>query len=257
MTGSRFERLSAATGYAALLCGVGAAALERPWPSTSDLASFPVFLADNRAAILGQSLLFLLSAGFFLWFLGSLRSFLLPREPGAGPVTMIAFTAGITGYGLIILGQAPQITLTLPAQASVDPALAALLTDLGYVMLLVSNIPIAVMFTGIAVVSLRHGAFPTWLGWIAALAAVAALVLPFAVVDPTGPLAPQGWLSYLLYLTPIVWLIPATTVMITRIGRPTPDQHRPRPDQSVQKSGASVGGASPRKVPVCGGHSSL
>ena len=192
MTGTRFEKLSAATGYAALLCGIGAVALERPWPSTTNPAALPVVLADNHAAILGQSLLFLLSAGFFLWFLGSLRSYLLAREAGTGRVTMIAFTAGMIGYGLTIVGQAPQITLTLPAQASVDPALAALLTDLGYVMLLVANIPLAVMFTAIAVVSLRNAAFPTWLGWIAAVAAVAALVLPFAVVDPPGRWHPRG-----------------------------------------------------------------
>jgi hypothetical protein len=241
MAGSRFEKLSAATGYAALLCGMGAVALERPWPSTSSPAALPMFLTDNRAAILGQSLLFLISAAFFLWFLGSLRGYLLPREPGTGRVTMIAFTAGMIGYGLIIVGQAPQITLTLPAQASMDPALAALLTDLGYVMLLVANIPLAVMFTAIAVVSLRHGAFPTWLGWIAALAALAALVLPFAVVDPTGPLAPQGWLSYLLYLTPIVWLIPATTVMIARIGQQDPG--RDRPVQRIDEPSAPTGGA--------------
>jgi len=45
------------------------------------------------------------------------------------------------------------------------------------------------------------------------------LLLSFAVVDPTGPLAPQGWASYLLYPAPIVWLLPAATVMIRRIGR--------------------------------------
>jgi len=241
MTGTRFEKLSAATGYAALLCGIGAVALERPWPSTTNPAGLPVFLADNHAAILGQSLLFLLSAGFSLWFLGSLRSHLLAREAGTGRVTMIAFTAGMIGYGLTIVGQAPQITLTLPAQASVDPALAALLTDLGYVMLLVANIPLAVMYTAIAVVSLGNAAFPTWLGWIAAVAAVAALILPFAVVDPTGPLAPQGWLSYLLYLAPIVWLIPATTVMITRIGRSTADDPRPQRHQGIDNSGSAVG----------------
>jgi hypothetical protein len=243
MTGTRFEKLSAATGYAALLCGMGAAALERPWPSTRNPEALPVFLADNRAAILGQSMLFLLSAGFSLWFLGSLRSFLLVREVGTGRVTMIAFTAGMIGYGLMIAGQAPQITLTLPAEAALDPALAALLTDLGTVMLQVAYIPLAVMYTAVAIVSLRNAAFPTWLGWIAAVAAVAALVLSFAVVDPTGPLAPQGWLSYLLYLAPIVWLIPATSVMIARIGRPAPDNHRPRRDQGVdESSGSSVGG---------------
>ena len=120
----------------------------------------------------------------------------------------------MVAYGLDIVGQAPQITVTLHAMDGVGPTSAATLTDLGYVILVVANIPLAVMFTAIAVVSLRSRAFPIWLGWIAASAALAALLLSFSVVDPNGPLAPQGWLSYLLYLAPIVWLVPAATVMI-------------------------------------------
>ena len=74
----------------------------------------------------------------------------------------------------------------------VGPTSAATLTDLGYVILVVANVPLAVMFTAIAVVSLRRRAFPIWLGWIAASAALAALLLSFSVVDPNGPLAPAG-----------------------------------------------------------------
>jgi len=102
------------------------------------------------------------------------------------------------------------------------------LTDLGWVMLIVANIPLAVMFTAVAVVSLRTRVFPVWLGCLAVLAAAAALVLSFAVVDPSGPLAPQGWVSYLLYPASIVWLVPATTVMIRRIGSRPPAGSRPQ-----------------------------
>jgi hypothetical protein len=45
---------------------------------------------------------------------------------------------------------------------------------------------------------------------------VAALALSFAVVDPRGPLAPQGWASYVLYLVPVVWVVPAVILMIRR-----------------------------------------
>jgi hypothetical protein len=87
------------------------------------------------------------------------------------------------------------------------------------VLLIVANIPLAVMFFAIAAVSLRTKVFPVWLGWLAVVAAAAAALLSFALVDPTGPLAPQGWASYLLYPASIVWLVPASIVMIRRIGR--------------------------------------
>lgn len=225
MTESRWQRWAAGSGFVALALGAAAVALERPWPSTSDPAGFPAFLADNRGAILAQSILFVISAGVFMWFLGSLRSFLIEAEGATGRLSTLAFAAGMIGYGLNVVGQAPQITLTLPSAAGTAPGSAALLTDLGWVMLIVANIPLAVMFFAIAVVSLRTRVFPVWLGWLAVVAGVAAVLLSLAVVDPSGPLAPQGWASYLLYPASIVWLVPAATVMIRRIGRhPAVDQ---------------------------------
>ena len=38
-------------------------------------------------------------------------------------------------------------------------------------MLTIANLPLAVMLLAVAVVSLRHRAFPFWLGWLAAVAA--------------------------------------------------------------------------------------
>ncbi len=219
MNETRWQRWAAASGFVALAFGAAAVALERPWPSTSDPDGFPAFLAANRGAILAQSMLFVISAGVFMWFLGSLRSFLIEAEGATGRLSTLAFAAGMIGYGLKVVGQAPQITLTLPSAAGMAPGSAAVLTDLGWVMLIVANIPLAVMFFAVAVVSLRTRVFPVWLGWLAVLAGAAAALLSFAVVDPSGPLAPQGWASYLLYPASIVWLVPAATVMIRRIGR--------------------------------------
>ncbi len=228
MNETRWQRWAAGSGFAALAFGAAAVAFERPWPSTSDPAGFPAFLADNRGAILAQSALFLISAGLFMWFLGSLRSFLIEAEGATGRLSALAFAAGMIGYGLNVVGQAPQITLTLPSAAGVAPGSGAALTDLGWVMLIVANVPLAVMFFAVAVVSLRTRVFPAWLGWLAVVAGAAAVLLSFAVVDPSGPLAPQGWASYLLYPASIGWLVPAATVMIRRIGRsPVAD---PRPE---------------------------
>ncbi|HEY5879334.1 MAG TPA: hypothetical protein VIU11_10500 [Nakamurella sp.] len=97
------------TGYAALLCGVVAALLDKPWPA--DAAALPAFLAENRAAILWQAMLFLVGAAFFMWFLGCLRSDLVRVEADRGRLTMVAFVAG---YGVTVLALAPQIALILP-----------------------------------------------------------------------------------------------------------------------------------------------
>jgi hypothetical protein len=227
MNEARGRRWAAASGFVALAFGAAAVALERPWPSTSDPAGFPAFLAGNRGAILAQSMLFVISAGIFMWFLGGLRSYLIEAEGATGRLSTLAFAAGMIGYGLNVVGQAPQITLTLPSAAGMEPGSAAVLTDLGWVMLILANVPLAVMFSAVAVVSLRTRVFPVWLGWLAVVAAVAAVLLAFAVIDPSGPLAPQGWASYLLYPASIVWLVPAATLMTRRIGGPTAADRRP------------------------------
>lgn len=69
-------------------------------------------------------------------------------------------------------------------------------------------------------VSLRHRAFPGWLGWIAVVAAGAQLLLWLSTVVDSGPLASDGWLSFALYPFFLVWLLPATVIMVKRAGKP-------------------------------------
>src|SRR5690349_4151115 len=219
MTSTVIRNLPIATGYASLLCGIGAVALEQPWPATPQ--DLPEFLAANRTSVLWQGLLFLLAAAFVMWFLGSLRTFMIRSEPNRGRLTMIAFTVGMVAYGITMLALTPQIALTLPDRTWIEPATAAMAVDLGYVMLMVANLPLAVMYAAVAVVSLRDRAFPAWLGWLSAVAAGRCTVLAFSLIDPTGPVAPQGWLSYLLYLVPVAWLTATPTVMLLAEGRRT------------------------------------
>lgn len=154
MTTDPGRQWAIATGYGAVLCGIGAVMLERPWPA--DPAALPDFLAQNRIVIIWQGLLFVLGAGFFMWFLGSLRTFLIRVEPVRGRVTMIAFAADMVGYGLTVVALAPQIALTLPGRTWIEPAMAAMAVDVGYVMLTLANLPMAVMYAAVAVVSLRE-----------------------------------------------------------------------------------------------------
>lgn len=112
-------------------------------------------------------------------FLGSLRTFLMRAEPIGGRVATIAFAAGMVGYGLTVLALAPQIASALPGRTWIEPATAGMAVDLGYVMLTLANLPMAVMYAAVAIVSLRAKAFPVWLGWS----------------PPWPPPAPRLWCS--------------------------------------------------------------
>ena len=104
--------------------------------------------------------------------------------------------------------------MTRPSAASLDPHTAAAFEDLCLVTLTLAFVPLVVMFTAIAALSLGPHAYPAWLGWIAVAAAVAALVFTFSLVPVSGPLSPLGWLTGVLRLVPALWYIPAIVIMI-------------------------------------------
>lgn len=200
-------------GLVAVLLGLFGAALERPWPTDDTL---PTFLAANRLAVVGQSLFFMAGAAFNLWFVAGLREHLVASSPRARRLAHLVFGAGLLWSGLNIIGQAPQIVLSLPSQAHVSPALARALADLCFVMLNVANLPLAVMFAALATLTFRARVFPLWLGGLAAFAAVAAALLVLGLALGTGPLAPQGWLTILLYPASVLWLVPASIYLLVR-----------------------------------------
>jgi hypothetical protein len=133
------------------------------------------------------------------------------RAEGAGRLSAVAFGAGVASTVITVVALAFQIGLAMASGGQVQPALVGTMG----VLFTVANVPLAVMLIAVAVVSFRNKAFPAWLGWLAA--------------D----------LPYPLY---VVWLAAATTVMVTRLGRPTqatmiPDTPRQLIDQTPQRTG--------------------
>jgi hypothetical protein len=210
------ERAAGVAGLLGIVTGLGAATLERPWPDSAKAQELARFVEDNRGALLCQSILFVFSAALMMVFLVGVRSRLSRGEREPAPLASLAFGAGVFGYGANIVGQAPQFVLTLPSGSGLVPSSAALLTDLGFVLLALANLPLAVMFAAIAVDTLTSGSFPAWTGWWAAAAALGDVALALSVAAPTGPLAAQGWLAYVLYLLPVVWLVTAAGLLVKR-----------------------------------------
>jgi hypothetical protein len=209
MNESKWERYGAASGFAMVVLGAAATVFERAPVTAADFAA-------NRTALLTQSMLFLAGAAISLWFIGSLRTHLLRAEGGTGRLATVAFGAGVAWATLNMLAQAFQVG------AASDPkgeAQTALLKTMSAVFT-VANLPLAVMLVAVAVVSLRYQTFPQWLGWVAVAAAGAQALLWSATVIQSGPLASDGWLSFALYPFFLIWLVPATVVMIKRAGAP-------------------------------------
>ncbi|GII05998.1 DUF4386 family protein [Planobispora takensis] len=207
------RRWSAAGGLIAVAAGAAATLFERGGVNPDDPADqITAFFTANGSALLTQSALFVIGAAALLWFIAGLRAFLGAAEGGSQWLATLAFGAGIAQIAANLTAQTFQIGLATAPPEQVSGALVAL-TNAAFAL---ANAPTAVMLAAVAVVSLRHRAFPGWLGRLAAAAAGAYVILSVSAVAPDGPLAPGGALSYLLYPALVIWLVPAAITMIAR-----------------------------------------
>lgn len=215
------ERWGAATGYLVFILGIAAAAFERGAPPMN--ASFEetfTFIQSYHYELRMQSLLFVLSAGLYLWFFGTLRSYLLRYEGASGRLANVAFGAGVVWVGLQMVFQSIQVALAVGSQGNPEPALVGVLAGIAYALSLVAYVPMAVMLAAIAAVALRTSAFPSWLVWLAAATALLNLVMAFGIVVDSGPLVPGAMLTYVLYALMAVWQVAVTTVLVMRLRHP-------------------------------------
>jgi len=168
-----------------------------------------------RTELLAQSLLFVLSAGVLLWFIGCLRSFLQKAEQGSGRLSSVAFGAGILWAGLQFVLQGAQVALAMGANSDLPATLAGMMGDLTYALSVIAYVPMGIMLLAVAVVTWRFKAFPAWLGWLSAAGAAVNLLMSAGIVAG-GLLVPGGALTYVLYLLQAVWQVAVPTVMIAR-----------------------------------------
>jgi hypothetical protein len=221
MNDKKWDRWGAATGYLVFLLGMAGAAFERGAPpANAPVQETLVFFAQYRTELLAQSLMFVLSAGVYLWFFGSLRSFLAQAELGNGRLSSVTFGAGVIWAGLQMVFQGVQVALAMGAGGDLEPSLAGMMGDLTYALSVIAYVPMSVLLAAVAVVAFRTRAFPVWLSWLSALAAVINLSLSLGLVADSGPFVPGGILTYVIYLLTAVWLLAATTVMFVTLGKP-------------------------------------
>jgi hypothetical protein len=211
------EQLGAATGLAVVaLLGVNFIIGLSPDPPSLDAGVAPVaaFVAQNKDALRVEILLTSLSMLFFLWFLGSVRVAVRNAEGGAGRLSGLASGGGIVGATFVLLA------MVFYAAASLHPGLVLpgithTLVDLGALCLGMGTAAFAVMYLGVAVVTLMDGGLPKVIGWLSLVAGALALIGLVAVFNDDGIFAADGAFGYWArYGAFVLWTLCVSVVLV-------------------------------------------
>jgi hypothetical protein len=213
------ERLAPLTGVAVMLLGVaGLIVLEGP-------ADRPEFSAPRReilryfgeqdTVVLGSFLL-MLAAVFFIWFAGWLRAELQRAEGATGRLSATAFGGAlITGAFMLAMPAANALGAVYVDELS--PVGAQTFFLFGNVFLYPAAMAGAVLTAATALVVLRTGAWPRWLGWLSLVLAIWLLVPPLGAAAGT-PEEPAAWTAFAALSTIPIWTA-VTAVALAVTGR--------------------------------------
>jgi len=148
----------------------------------------------------------------FLFFFGSLWSALRRAEGDDGWLSAAAFGGGLVSLAILFSGGATPFAAHSNACAGIDPQLWQVLHDVGSGAFFSSFFPLAVLLAASAVVAIRFGALPRWLGWMSAFVAVTLLIGGIAGIDYARE---DAGLPYLLFE---LWTVITSIVLIRRAG---------------------------------------
>jgi hypothetical protein len=116
---------------------------------------------------------------------------------------------------LSAVAEAGQVAVGRVAGPAAAPDVVAGLSALSWALFTVAAVPAAVLLATFAWLARRTGAFPAWLGGLAAVAAATQVGLLAGIVVPAGPFAPTGWYTFVPYPLFALWLA-ATAVVMAR-----------------------------------------
>lgn len=209
MGDSRLERLTPLTGVVfvvLLVVGRFVAVGDPGWLGPAD--EITDWYTDNHTQVTVRSYLGVLAVFFFLWFVGSLRSFLRPAEGRTGRLSAVAFGGGVAAGALYLASFTMSLTAARRANepGGIGEQAATMLYDLGgFLFSFAVPMALAVLMAAIAIVGFRTAVLPTWLAWVTAVIAV-------------GLLSPVGWivhrsvfLAWVLFMSVFLYLRGAKT----------------------------------------------
>jgi hypothetical protein len=175
--------------------------------------------SDARVVISGELIGLLL----FIPFLGYLWSVLRDAEGPGGWLSATALGAGLVGVTMKLASIAPGWAARDYGDAT---AIHKALERTNEVSFIAQMLPDGVMLAAVATLTLTRGALPSWLGWLAAVAA------PLLVVNGTFLDADFGP-AFLLFL---LWTLLASVVLTVRAGQVPSQAERIAPGSATVAS---------------------
>jgi hypothetical protein len=219
MDASRWERVAAATGIVFIaLLALGNFLAPNPPAQDDPIQEVIDFAVDNRSALLIGSYLTGLALVFGLWFLGSLRSFLMRAEGGTGRLSGVAFAGGIVFAGLVFVSNAVGNGITLRIAEEGDPVAVRALFDTLTVLIASASFPVAVLVAATSIVAMRTGVLPRWYGQAGPVVTLVFLVAGTAVYLDHGFLAPGGGFTLIAFVVFALWVLVTSVLMMQRLG---------------------------------------
>jgi hypothetical protein len=215
MADRRWERLGAATGIVFVILSVAAAIIGGQPGAAPDVVQYFV---ENRSRLLAQSFLFGLASVAFLWFLGSVRSYLRAAEGGTGRLSAVAFAGGILTLGMLMFSGTVVTALADGMAELADPDTSRAFYSLVIQASDLTSFPTAVLTGASAVVVLRTKALPGWLGWLGGIVAVGSLSRGTAFFVEVGPFSSAGVIESVVVAGFLLWLLLTSILLVRRVG---------------------------------------
>ena len=215
MKGSRDPWTSPAVGFLFVAMFATAEFLSPPHP-TPDATNQEIakHFAEHRETFIANVYLSGLAMVPAIWFLVIVWRRLRETEGEPAVLSTIALVSGVSAITVTMAASGFHVVLALELDKALDPSLVRLLYDLGISTL--SFIPFALtgFFGAIAVVALRTGVLPRWLGMGAALLALLQPPSALAMFVRTGPFAAGALFGSLTITLLMAWTLALTVVLV-------------------------------------------
>jgi hypothetical protein len=218
MNEDRYVEYGAATGIVfVVLSLVGFIVFPTPPDLNSPAQDWASYFLGHHDGVRASIVLLAVAMFFFIWFLGTLTS-VLRIATGTPRLPPIAFVGGILGAACLLVGLSAEAVAAFRPQG-VDPLITRAMNDI-FVMVGVAAIPAFVaFFAATAVVILRTGAFPAWVGWLLAIAAAVQPLTFGALFTKSGAFAGDGALGFFVPLIVAFVAIFALSALLTAWAR--------------------------------------
>lgn len=245
MNDDRYVEYGAATGIVFVVLTLIGFAVIIPTPPdlNAPAQDWASYFLNHHSAVRAGVVVVAVAFFFYIWFLGTLTS-VLRIASGTPRLPSITLIGGVIGGSCLMVGLAAEAVAAYRPQG-VDPLITRALNDI-FVLVGVAAIPaFTAFFAATAIVILRSGAFPAWLGW---LTAVAALVQPLtfgALFTKSGAFAGDGALGLFVPLIVTFVTFFALSALLTAWARTATQTGNPSLTDRIRGavSGAATGAA--------------